>query len=179
MQTQQEIWKDIEGHEGRYQISNIGRVKSLSRILNIGSTLTGVNTRKTVERILKTPCGNKGYLVVGLTTKCKHKVFTVHKLVAKAFVNNPYNKPHVNHMDKIRTNNHYTNLEWVTQHENNTHSRLNNPKFSSKHLGVTKRILKYGVKWEAVLRKNREYLYIGRFDTEQKAYEAINKKMNV
>ena len=106
----EEIWRDIEGYEGLYQVSNIGRVRSL-------------NYNKTGEvKIMKT-CKNKhGYLMARLSKNGKTKSCTVHRLVAKAFIPNPENKPHIDHMNTNKTDNRVCNLRWVTQKEN-----MNNP----------------------------------------------------
>lgn len=92
-----EIWRNIEGYEGLYQVSNLGRVKSL---------------KFKDERILK--CGNngRGYLFVGLSKHNKVKHHYIHRLVAKAFIPNPDNLPEVNHRDEDKTNNNINNLEW-------------------------------------------------------------------
>ena len=97
---QQEIWKDIEGYEGLYQISNHGMVKSLPR-----------NTTK--GGILKFGHNNDGYNQVCLYDgKGNKKTYRVCRLVAYAFIKNPYNLPEVNHKDKNVKNDNFTNLEW-------------------------------------------------------------------
>lgn len=101
-----EIWKDIKGYEGRYFISNIGRVSNTKKIL--------------------TPTDNgNGYLIISLSTKGKRKNYYIHRLVAEAFLNNPCNLPQVNHIDYNRQNNNVNNLEWITQIENVRHSQMN------------------------------------------------------
>jgi hypothetical protein len=105
----QEIWKDIVGYEGKYQISNLGRVKSLSY----------KNTGK--EKILNFFITNN-YVYVTLSKKCKQTNYTVHRLVAEAFIENPLNKPVINHIDCNPSNNCVDNLEWATQKENIQHS---------------------------------------------------------
>lgn len=108
---EKEIWKDIEIYEGRYQVSNIGRVKSLKndkyRILN--------------PSIWDSPKG--GYCVVVLYDKeLKTKKFRVHRLVAKAFLKANTDLPQVNHIDGVKTNNRVENLEFCTQKENVRHA---------------------------------------------------------
>ena len=95
-----EIWKDIKGYEGLYQVSNLGRVKSLDY------------NRMGVERLLVCRKNMMGYLQVVLCKDSKHKHHQVHRLVAQAFIPNPYGLPQVNHKDECKTNNVETNLEW-------------------------------------------------------------------
>lgn len=102
----EEIWKDIKGYEGLYQVSNLGRVKSFK----------GVS-----ERILKPQFDNKGYTHVHLCKNSRRTQVTVHRLVAEAFIQNKENKPQVNHIDEDKTNNMVSNLEWMTANENNNH----------------------------------------------------------
>lgn len=106
-----EVWKDIKGYEGRYQISTLGRVKSL------------VSHFGTEERIMKGQPVWTGYLRVCLTKDGKSKMHTIHRLVAETFIPNPQNKPIVNHIDGNITNNSIDNLEWVTYAENSNKSK--------------------------------------------------------
>ena len=101
-----EVWRDIEGYEDLYQVSDQGRVKSLGR-----------KWRKS-ERILKPVVRHDGYVVVGLYSGGKPKTFKVHRLVCEAFHENPGNKPQVNHINEIKTDNRASNLEWATAREN-------------------------------------------------------------
>ena len=108
----QEIWKDVEGYEGFYQVSNLGRVRSLDRqIYNKGNK--GSNKfSKYKGRVLSQGKKKKGYLSVSLTKNCKSKSFPVHRLVAKAFIPNPNNLLQINHKDEDKANNKVENLEW-------------------------------------------------------------------
>ena len=110
-----EVWRDIEGYEGLYQVSDQGRVKSLERI-----TIKKDGRRFTVkERVLK-PCDNgRGYLYISLSDGTgEHKRHYIHRLVGEAFVPNPLEVEDVNHKDENPSNNHASNLEWVTHKEN-------------------------------------------------------------
>lgn len=102
-----EIWKDIEGCPN-YQVSNFGRVRSLPRPKTKGGILT---QRK----------NNCGYLKVYFMIEGKGKLVSVHRLVAKAFINNPKNLPQVNHIDGNKENNNVDNLEWCTAKSNSLH----------------------------------------------------------
>lgn len=109
----EEIWKDVVGYEGYYQVSNLGRVRSLDRIAS--------NGRKIKGKILSTKANTPPYYPrVSLSVNGKMKLVQVHRLVAQAFVYNPdpEHKTQVGHKDESRTNNRADNLEWVTPKEN-------------------------------------------------------------
>ena len=91
----EEIWQDIEGYEGLYQVSNLGRVKSLRNNIILSQSIT-----------------RNGYKNVILYTNNIRKLYLVHRLVATAFIPNPDNLPQVNHKDENKTNNRVDNLEW-------------------------------------------------------------------
>lgn len=113
-----EIWKDVTDYEGFYQVSNLGRVKSLSR-----PVLGKCNSIKMLpESILRQSCKKDRYLHVTLGRNGKKRNFDIHRLVAIHFVENPENKPQVNHKDGDKKNNQSTNLEWNTRIENIQHS---------------------------------------------------------
>ena len=112
-----EKWKDIIGFEGLYQISNKGRVKGLKRKVR-----TKHSFRTIEESLLKLTPDRYGYILVGLNKNFKVKRMRVHRLVGIHFINNPENKPYINHKDGIKINNNYSNLEWTTAKENITHS---------------------------------------------------------
>jgi hypothetical protein len=125
-----EIWKDIIGYEGFYKISNLGRVKSLSRLV-----ANSLLNRMTTNKIHKSAVSNDGYTYVTISFKKKSMKFRVHRLVALHFIDNPKNKLEVNHIDSIRLNNNVKNLEWVSKSENQCHSKINK-KTTSKYVGV-------------------------------------------
>ena len=110
----EEIWKDIQGYEGFYQISNLGRVKSLERIVHKNNGV--IQTRK--ERIMAERVSTDGYYIAKLTLDGYSKSIAIHRLVAIHFIPNPDNLPEVNHKDFDRTNNRVDNLEWCTHLEN-------------------------------------------------------------
>jgi hypothetical protein len=113
-----EVWKDIKGYEGLYQVSNLGRVKSLDRIINYSN---GLNS-KHKGKILTKEKTRDNYNRVTLSLNNKQKRFQVHRLVAKHFLKNINNKPCVNHIDGNKLNNIVENLEWCTYSENEIHS---------------------------------------------------------
>lgn len=126
-----EIWKDIKGYEGLYQISNFGRVKSLARYV-VNNKNGG---KRLMEETLLHPSDNgNGYKIIGLRKSKVRKNHYIHRLVAEHFLRNPNNKKYVNHLDYNRANNAVTNLEWCTQKENIGYSieRMKKPKTKCK-----------------------------------------------
>ena len=116
-----EVWRDVKGYEGLYQVSSDGRVKSLERkfIDKIG------RERYVKECILKSAIDRYGYPLVSLYAGGKQKMHTVHRLVCEAFHENPDNKPQVNHINEIKTDNRASNLEWATARENSNFGTRN------------------------------------------------------
>ena len=116
-----EIWKDIEGYESLYQVSNMGRVKALNY------------NRSGKEKIMKQSFEKDGYLRVGLTKDRKIKTIKVHRLVATTFIENIGDKPCVDHKNTIRYDNRVENLRFVTHKENN------NNELTKKHLSESRK----------------------------------------
>ena len=126
-----EIWKPVIGYEGLYEVSSLGRVRSLDRIDSNNHPLKGV--------ILKPYISNSGYLLVGLYKQQKRDRKLLHRLVAEAFIPNPENKSEIDHINTIKTDNtvflnedgsvnyEKTNLRWTTRKEN-----INNPLTKTK-----------------------------------------------
>ena len=114
----QEIWKDVKGYEGLYQVSNFGRIKSLPR-----------NTKNQYKNgiIKQNVIRGKGYYYINLYNKGT-KLFTVHKLVAETFIPNPSNLPCINHIDGNKLNNKINNLEWCSYSDNEMHAYKHNLK---------------------------------------------------
>lgn len=104
------LWKDIEGYEGIYQISNFGEVM---RLMSYDSRHHLRNSK-----ILKQRKNSEGYMIVGLHKNGKEKKFLVHRLVAQAFISNPKNYPEINHIDENKHNNFASNLEWCNREYN-------------------------------------------------------------
>ena len=115
-----EEWRDIEGYEGLYQVSNLGNVKSLER--KVWCSRGRGYYLSVPEKILDGYDYGHGYLYVQLSKDGKIKHCRINRLVAQAFLDNPSNLPEVNHKDKIRTNNRVDNLEWDTYSENLKHA---------------------------------------------------------
>ena len=109
-----EIWKPISGYEGFYEVSNLGRIRSLERIVECSDG----RKRKIKDRTLKGSSYSGGYSGVTLHKDGCAKFVNIHRIVAEAFVPNPLEKEEVNHKDENPSNNHASNLEWVTHKEN-------------------------------------------------------------
>jgi hypothetical protein len=110
----EEVWKEVIGYEGLYQVSNLGKVKSIKK--NI---------------LLKPVFDKRGYNMVSLYINGKGKTNKIHRIIAIAFIPNPENKPQVNHKDCNKNNNSVENLEWNTNRENIQHAYNNGLKQSS------------------------------------------------
>ena len=144
-----EIWKDIDGYEGLYQISNLGRVKSLPRERKTRSCYI------TKEKILKQTKNRNGYWGITLHKDYKLKTIAVHILVAKAFVDNPNNYPIVNHKDENPSNPKVDNLEWCTVAYNNTYGsaiekRRKNTNYIEKAKKIMKKVNQYTLEGELI-----------------------------
>ena len=153
-----EIWKDIIGYENLYQISSLGRVKSLGN--------GGSNASK--ERILK--YGNvRGYHKVTLCKQGKQKHFFVHRLVAMTFLPNPDNLSEVNHRDEQKTNNCISNLEWVTHKENSNYGTRN------ERIGKLHSIIKIGNQYanKPIVQYDLNYKIIGIWESIKQASEIL------
>lgn len=130
-----EVWKNVKGLEGKYQISNLGRVKTLARL-----TYRKDGRKRLIKENIKTGCVfNNGYLGVGTTRE--NGTFLIHRLLAEAFIPNPENKRCVNHKDGNKLNNNLDNLEWATHGENNQHAYDTKLKVPSDKLRVNSKQL--------------------------------------
>lgn len=101
-------WRDIEGYEGLYMVSDQGDIFNCSR-----------------NSLMKLRKDRKGYLLVGLTKKGNQKTYRVHRIVANAFINNIFKKPQINHLNEVKHDNRVDNLEWVTNKENSNYGSRN------------------------------------------------------
>lgn len=125
MQT--EIWKPISGYKGYYEVSNFGRVRSVTRKIERTNPFNfNIKTLYTYKgKLIPFWITPKGYCRCSLNIDNIKKNHLVHQLVAREFINNLQNKPQVNHKNCIKTDNNVNNLEWVTNYENHLHALEN------------------------------------------------------
>ena len=155
----EEIYRNIKGYEGMYQVSNLGNVKSLDKLDALGRRVKG--------RVLKAGKGVNGYLTVALTKNSIQKTYSVHKLVAQAFLNHTPDGTQtlvVNHKDFNRTNNKVNNLEIVTQRTNSNRKHI---KSTSKYTGVCRN--KRGNRWQSRIHIGNKQVHLGYFTDEKLA----------
>lgn len=158
-----EIWKDIEGYEGLYQVSNMGRVKSLERdITCIAKVTSGHGANRTKyhrKEFIMTPIVSHEYHYVTLCKDGVHRKDAVHRLVAKAFLQNPNNYPMVNHKNEIKSDNRAENLEWCTSQYNlsyGTHNKRvsetlkKNGTFAGKNNPRARKVICEGVVYDCI-----------------------------
>lgn len=121
MQVTKENWLPIAGYEGKYEISDWGRVKSLARPVGTKGVSGFYNLPETIKITGK---NSRGYPNVSISKEAKSKTLSIHRIVAKHFVVNPSPETYdtVNHIDGNKGNNHYLNLEWCTQSQNALHA---------------------------------------------------------
>ena len=170
MENRIEIWKPVMGYEGLYEVSSYGRVRSLDRMDERDMYRKG--------RILKSALNKNGYPSVSLWKDNHGKTYRVHRLVAEAFIPNPNNKPEIDHINTIKTDNtvflnedgsvnyEKTNLRWVTRSENN-----NNPLTLLK-TGESKKGKKYHIR--PVLQYDKDGNFIREWDTITEAERTLN-----
>lgn len=120
-----EQWKDIEDYEGKYEVSNLGRVRSLSRMVQYRSKFGKECSRTQKGRLTAINDNGNGYKTVTLWKNNKGTTMYIHRLVANAFIENPDNLDTVNHIDFDKSNNDLINLEWCSLQENIEHSVSN------------------------------------------------------
>lgn len=165
-----EIWRDIPNYEGVYQVSNFGRIKSLSRIVK-----TQRVNRMVSERILSQGFNKNGYMTIHFCKNKHKKTRRVHQLVAIAFLNHEPSgmKLVVHHIDGNKSNNHVGNLQIITQRENTSKYRKG---LTSKYTGVS--WFKNTNKWNAQIQIKGKTKYLGHFNNELQASKAYQKALS-
>lgn len=143
----EEIWRPVKEYEGYYEVSNLGRVRSIDRVV---VDKTGRRQFKKGTLLNYRP-DRQGYCIVSLSINRKYKTKCVHTLVADAFIPNPDNLPQVNHKDEVKSNNCVDNLEWCTAKYNANYGNRNkkvietnikNGNWNPAHIGLDKKELK-------------------------------------
>lgn len=157
-----EIWKDIEGYEGYYQVSNLGNVRSLNYRHH-----GGVHNLK--QSVLP-----EGYLFVILWKNKATKMFYVHRLVGQAFLDNPHKYPEVNHIDENKQNNSVKNLEWCSSQYNTNYSRLKHPEryVTTMNGKRTKKVTKYSLR--PVKQQTRDGMLIKQWNNISEIVRELN-----
>jgi hypothetical protein len=158
----EEIWKPVVGYEGLYEVSNLGRIKSI----------------RFGEKIMKLRYDKGGYLTAGLTKNNKQTILLVHRIVLKAFVGLPENKQECDHINRNRDDNRLENLRWVTRSKNQLNKTAHG---KSKFKGVSYNTFKYNrkdgtygvlLRIRSSIKINNKTILLGYFETEEQAGEA-------
>ena len=158
-----EVWKDIKGYEGLYQVSNLGNVKKLKTLRNNRYNKPTWDNR---PKILKPWDNGFGYKVVSLEQDKKRKNYYVHRLVAEHFIPNVEGKSQVNHKDYNKSNNQVDNLEWVTAKENTNWSK---PNFAKHHICKTNTGFRY------IIFRATKNVYRVIIDKKEKSFKTLEE----
>jgi hypothetical protein len=163
-----EIWRPIKGYEGLYEVSNFGRIKSVERIIRSGK---GYGCHKYGGKLLKFG-GSLGYKRVSLCKERRISTYSVHRLVAEAFIPNPDNKPEIDHINTIRDDNRVSNLRWVTKSENARNQISSSKRIKNKSDGSAKITGKLNKLSKPIVAVNIETGEEIRFDCLKDAYRS-------
>lgn len=151
-----ENWRDIDGYDN-YMISNLGNIKN-------------TKTKKILKHLIKP----NGYHAIDLSKDNKTVRYYIHRLVADAFINNPDNKPNVDHINNDKNDNTIFNLRWVTHSQNMMNRKKKNTNNKYKGVIYDKNYKKYKVQ----INKDKKIMYLKYFDDEKEAAEKYNKYAN-
>jgi hypothetical protein len=161
-----EIYLDITDYESLYQISNLGNVKSLLKKRNCGRHKN--KFRIYDEILLKKQKDKRGYESVNLSKNGIQKRFLIHRLVSNTFIENKNGLPYVNHINGIKSDNNFLNLEWVTARENECHKQNQRKDKTSRFIGVSYDLI--SKKWKSQISLNGKKIGLGYFLNEEDAY---------
>lgn len=169
-----EEWKDIDGYEGLYQISNLGRVRRLPT-----EVINSFGVRRFFEGGILNPTNSQGYLIVDLSRGGFRKHYLIHRLVAQAFLENPNSLPFVNHKDENKSNNTVDNLEWCTP-QYNTNYGTSIERRSNSHRGKKHKFSHHKKQWKAVSKYSKDGEFICTYPSMTiAAAETGNKVQNI
>jgi len=165
-----EEWRDIQGWEGFYRISNLGRVMSVERVIS-----TAQGPRAVPQRIMVQEPNTRGYLKVNLHRDGRQKTFETHRMVAKAFLQNPQGLCEVDHINRIRSDNRLSNLRWANRRVN----VINRTAPDNKSTGMMGIRFKAGNnRWSARITFFKKEMYLGTFDTLEEAILARERAVD-
>jgi hypothetical protein len=151
-----EIWKTIKGYEGYYEASNMGNIRSVDRIiLSTANILHTEHKQFRKGKILKQGIGRKGYKIISLQKEGKRKTVYTHRIIASTFIENIDNKPCIDHINGIHTDNRAENLRWCTQKEN-----INNPNTINKNIEILRQNNIIGCKPKTIIQLDKDSLKI-------------------
>ena len=169
----EEIWKDVVGYEGLYQVSNIGRVRSLDRYVNAGGLKSDGRTSLKKGKILNCSPTKRGYTRVSLSKESKTRQEFIHRIVAIAFLDGVIGKPNVNHINGIKEDNRSCNLEFVNQRENVLHAKIYTMNKNCPFVSY----LKNHDRYESSIIIDGKAIKLGRFKTEEEAFNSYVKAL--
>ena len=177
---QELIWKSVPNYEGFYEVSNNGQVRSVDRFVQFNGTLSLVKGKAKNIRL-----DTYGYAVVSLSKNGVEKTMKVHRLVAMAFIPNPENKPCIDHVNTIRTDNRVDNLRWVTSKEN-SNNRLTLKRRTHCHTpeAIRKRIETHRINGGQhspirVFQFTKDGDFVAEYSTVEDAHRAMGKNLNI
>ena len=169
----EEIWKSIAGYEGLYEVSNLGRVRSIDRYVNAGGTMNEDRMSLKKGKILNCSPTKRGYTRVNLSVNSKIKQEYIHRLVAIAFLDKIDGKLNVNHINGNKEDNRVCNLEFVNQRENILHAKIYTMNKNCPFVSYLKKFNRY----ESSIIINGKAVKLGRFKTEEDAFNSYVKAL--
>jgi hypothetical protein len=169
----EEIWKDVVGYEGLYEVSNMGRVRSVDRYVNAGGGNNNGRLSLKKGKILNCSPTKRGYTRVSLSKESKTKQEYIHRIVSLAFLRRIHGKENVNHINGLKHDNRACNLEFVNQRENVLHAKIYT---MNKEFPFVSYLRKYN-RYESSIKINDKTIKLGRFKTEQEAFQSYVKAL--
>lgn len=169
----EEIWKEVLGYEGLYEVSNLGRVRSVDRYVNSGGVMNENRLSLKKGRILNCSPTKRGYTRVSLSKESKTQQIMIHRLVAIAFLDPVEGKLNVNHINGIKEDNRACNLEFVNQRENLLHAKIYTMGKDCPFVSYLKNYDRY----ESSIIIDGKTKKLGRFKTEEEAYNSYVKAL--